>query len=184
MIEQDRRVAETMRKEGSRLRGFIRRRVPNEADVEDLVQGVFFELVKAHRLLLLIDTVSGWLFSVARNRITDFFRKKRPELLSSVTVADEDSAFLDIAEMLPSPGAGPEAAYARKLLLEELQAALAELPAEQREVFVAHELEGRSFKELAAESGVKINTLLARKHYAIERLRVRLQRVHDEMARR
>jgi len=184
MIEQDLRVAKAMREEEARLRSFIRRRVPNEADVEDLLQEVFFELVRAHRLLLPIDYVSGWLFSVARNRITDFFRKKRPEQLGSAVVADEDGVSLDIAEMLPSPDAGPEAAYARKLLLEELKAALAELPAEQREVFVAHELEGRSFKDLAAQSGVKIGTLLARKHYAVERLRVRLQRVHDEMTRK
>ncbi len=184
MIEQDRRVAETMREEGARLRSFIRRRVPNEADVEDLLQEVFFELVRAHRILLPIDSVSGWLFSVARNRITDFFRKRRPEQLSSAAGAKEEGESLDILEMLPSPDAGPEAAYARKVLLEELKAALAELPPEQREVFVAHELEGRSFKELAAESGVKISTLLARKHYAVERLRVRLQRVHDEMKRR
>ena len=112
MIEQDRLVAETMRKEGSRLRSFIRRRVPNEADVEDLVQEVFFELVRAHRLLLPIDVVSGWLFAVARNRITDFFRKRRPERLGSATGADEDGEFLDIVEMLPSPDAGPEAAAA------------------------------------------------------------------------
>ena len=184
MIEQDRLVAETMRKEGSRLRSFIRRRVPNEADVEDLVQEVFFELVRAHRLLMPIDVVGGWLFAVARNRITDLFRKRRPERPGSATGADEDGEFLDIVEMLPSPDAGPEAAYARKLLLAELQAALADLPPEQREIFVAHELEGRSFKELAAESGVKMSTLLARKHYAVERLRARLQRVHDEMARK
>jgi len=182
MIEQDRRVAETMRQEAPRLRNFIRRRVPNEADVEDLVQEVFYELVRAHRLLLPIDAVSGWLFSVARNRITDFFRKKRPE--QPGRAADEDGEFRDIVEMLPSHDAGPEAAYARKLLLEELKAALAELPPEQREVFIAHELEGRSFKELAAESGLKMSTLLARKHYAVERMRVRLQRVHDEMKRR
>jgi len=184
MMEQDRRVAETMRAEGSRLRSFIRRRVPNEADVEDLVQEVFFELVRAHRLLLPIDTISGWLFAVARNRVTDFFRKKRPEQPGSAAVSDEDSESLDIVEMLPSRDAGPEAEYARKLLLKELAAALAELPAEQRDVFVAHELEGRSFKELSAESGVKVSTLLARKHYAVERLRLRLQRTHDEMKRK
>jgi len=178
MIEQDRQIAAVIAKERPRLRSFIRRRVPNDADAEDLLQDVFFELVEAHRLLTPIDFVTGWLFRVARNRITDLFRKKRPEAFG--LLEDEDGNLLDVEDLLPSPDAGPEAEYKRKLLLDELQRALAELPADQRDVFVAHELEGRSFKELSAESGVSVNTLLSRKRYAVLHLRRRLQTVHDE----
>jgi RNA polymerase sigma factor (sigma-70 family) len=178
MIEQDRQIAAVIAKERPRLRSFIRRRVPNDADAEDLLQDVFFELVEAHRLLTPIDFVTGWLFRVARNRITDLFRKKRLEAFG--LLEDEDGNLLDVEDLLPSPDAGPEARYNRTLLLDELQQALAELPAEQRDVFVAHELEGRSFKELSAESGVSVNTLLSRKRYAVLHLRRRLQTVHDE----
>src|SRR5664279_3830678 len=167
MIEQDREISVVVAEQRSRLRNFIRRRVPNESDVEDLLQEVFFELVRAHRLLLPIDYVTGWLFRVARNRITDLFRKKRPESFTDAAVEDEDGELLHIEDMLPSSDAGPEALYLRSVLLEALQFALAELPPEQREVFVAHELEGRSFKELSAESGVSMNTLLSRKRYAV-----------------
>jgi RNA polymerase sigma factor (sigma-70 family) len=180
MIEQDRQIADVIAKERTRLRSFIRRRVSNDADAEDLLQDVFFELVQAQRLLTPIDFVTGWLFRVARNRITDLFRKKRPEAFSDVMEEDEDGALLEIEDLLPSPEAGPEAEYDRAVLLEELQQALAELPADQRDVFVAHELEGRSFKELSAESGVSVNTLLSRKRYAVLHLRKRLQTVHDE----
>ena len=180
MIEQARQIAEVIDKERPRLRNFIRRRVPNDADAEDLLQDVFFELVEAHRLLTPIDFVTGWLFRVARNRITDLFRKKRPEAFSDAVREDEDGNLLDVEDLLPSPDAGPEAQYNRKLLLDELQRALAELPAEQRDIFVAHELEGRSFKELSAESGVGVNTLVSRKRYAVLHLRRRLQTVHDE----
>jgi RNA polymerase sigma factor (sigma-70 family) len=184
MIEQDRRISEVMTAERSRLRNFIRKRVPNESDVEDLVQEVFYELVQAHRLLMPIDYVTGWLFRVARNRITDLFRKKKPENFSDTAVDDEDGESLQIEDLLPSPEAGPEAQYLRSLLLRELEFALAELPAEQREVFIAHELEGRSFKELSAESGVNINTLLARKRYAVLHLRESLQSIHDEFLKK
>jgi RNA polymerase sigma factor (sigma-70 family) len=184
MIEQDRQISEVMAEEGSRLRSFIRRRVPNDADVEDLVQEVFFELVRAHRLLLPIDYVAGWLFRVARNRITDLFRKRKPQNFSDAAVEDDEGELLDLGELLPSPDAGPEALYLRRMLLEELEAALGELPGEQREVFVAHELEGRSFKELSAESGVSVNTLLSRKRYAVLHLRERLQSLHDEFMRK
>jgi RNA polymerase sigma factor (sigma-70 family) len=180
MIEQDRQIADVIAKERPRLRSFIRRRVANEADAEDLLQDVFYELVEAHRLLTPIDFVTGWLFRVARNRITDLFRKKRPELFSDEMLEDEDGNLLDVEDLLLSPEAGPEAQYSQRLLLDELQQALAELPAEQRDVFVAHELEGRSFKELSAESGVSVNTLLSRKRYAVLHLRGRLQTVHDE----
>jgi RNA polymerase sigma factor (sigma-70 family) len=180
MIEQDRQIADVIAKERPRLRSFIRRRVQNDEDAEDLLQDVFFELVQANRLLTPIDFVTGWLFRVARNRITDLFRKKRPEAFSNVMEEGEDGDLLEMEDLLPSPAAGPEAEYSRAVLLDELQRALAELPAEQRDVFVAHELEGRSFKELSAESGVSVNTLLSRKRYAVLQLRERLQTVHDD----
>jgi len=180
MIEQDRQIADVIAKERPRLRNFIRRRVPNDADVEDLLQDVFFQLVQAYRLLTPIDFVTGWLFRVARNRITDLFRKKRPAAFSDEMVEGEDGELLDIGDMLPSPEAGPEALYFRNVLLDELDVALGELPVEQREVFVAHEMEGRSFKELSAESGVSVNTLLSRKRYAVLHLRERLQLVSEE----
>jgi RNA polymerase sigma factor (sigma-70 family) len=178
--EQDRKISAVIAREGSRLRNFIRKRVPIEADVEDLVQEVFYELVAANRLLTPIDYLTGWLFQVARNRITDFFRKKKPENFSDGAVMDEDGELLNVEDLLPSSDAGPEALYVRSVLLDELEFALAELPDEQREVFVAHEVEGRSFKELSVESGVNVNTLLSRKRYAVLALRERLQSIHDE----
>jgi RNA polymerase sigma factor (sigma-70 family) len=182
MTEKDREITEIIAEERSRLRNFIRRRVPDPADAEDIVQEVFSELVEANRLLMPIEHVTGWLFRVARNRITDLFRKTKPETFSDAAVESEDDDVLRIEDLLPSPEAGPEALYARSVLLHELEAALAELPAEQRAVFIAHELEGRSFKELAAESGVNVNTLLSRKRYAVLHLRTRLQNIHDEFA--
>jgi RNA polymerase sigma factor (sigma-70 family) len=184
MIEQDRQIAAVVAEEGSRLRNFIRRRVPNDADVEDLLQEVFAELVEATRLLKPIDYVTGWLFRVARNRITDFFRKKRPEAFSEAIGEDEEGVALDIEDLLPSPDAGPDALYMRHMLLDELQLAFAELPVEQREVFIAHEMEGRSFKELSAETGINVNTLLSRKRYAVLHLRERLRSIHDEFLRK
>lgn len=183
MTETDRPIAEIFAEERSRLRHFIRKRVPNEADAEDLLQDVFSRLVEANRLLMPIDHVTGWLFRVARNRITDFFRKKEPEPFSDATIEDADGELLRIEDLLPSPDAGPEAHYLRSLLFDELEIALDELPEEQRSVFVAHELEGRSFKELSAETGVNVNTLLARKHYAVLHLRERLQDVYDELTK-
>ena len=179
-LEQDQRISEVVKREGSRLRNFIRRRVPDARDAEDVLQDVFYRLVEANRLLMPIDHVTGWLFRVARNRITDLFRKKKPELFSDAAVEDEDGELLQIEDLLPSPDAGPEALYFRNLLLDELELALDELPDEQREVFVAHELEGRSFKELAEETGVSVNTLLSRKRYALLHLRERLQSICDE----
>jgi RNA polymerase sigma factor (sigma-70 family) len=184
MIEQDRQIAEVIAEERPRLRNFIRRRVPNEEDVDDLLQEVFSELVEAYRLLTPIDFVTGWLYRVARNRITDLFRKKKPENFSDLAVADEEGGFLTIDDLLPSPDDGPEALYVRNALLDELEQALAELPREQRDVFVAHELEGRSFKEMSAETGVSVNTLLSRKRYAVLHLRHRLQNIHDEVLRK
>jgi RNA polymerase sigma factor (sigma-70 family) len=179
-LEQDQRISEVVERERSRLRNFIRGRVPDPGDAEDILQEVFYELVEANRLLMPIEHVGGWLFRVARNRITDLFRKKKPELFSDAGVVDEEGEMLRLEEMLPSPDAGPEAAYARSVLLDELELAVDELPDEQREVFIAHELEGRSFNEMAAETGVSVNTLLSRKRYAVLHLRERLQSIYDE----
>ena len=183
MTEQDLRISEIIAEEGHRLRNFIRRRVPNEADAEDLLQDVFSALVEANRLLMPIEHVGGWLFRVARNRITDLFRRKQSEPIRDAAVEDEDGEPLRIADLLPSPDAGPEARYMRNMFLEELVVALEELPDEQRDVFVAHELEGRSFRELSAESGINMNTLLARKRYAVIHLRDRLKDIHDELSK-
>jgi RNA polymerase sigma factor (sigma-70 family) len=180
MTEDDHQISEIITKERSRLRAFIRRRVPDPSDVEDIVQEVFYRLVEANRLLMPIEHVTGWLFRVARNRITDLFRKSKAERFSDAVVEGEDGEMLQIEDLLPSPDAGPEALYARHVLLDELEDALDELPDEQRDVFVAHELEGRSFKELSAESGVSVNTLLSRKRYAVLHLRKRLQSIYDE----
>jgi RNA polymerase sigma factor (sigma-70 family) len=182
MIEQDRQIFDVIAKERPRLRNFIRRRVPDEADVEDLVQEVFFELVQAHRLLKPIDYVTGWLYTVARNRITDLFRKRKPQPFADIAIEGEDGELLNFEDMLPSSAAGPEALYIRGVIFDALEAAIAELPADQREVFIAHEFDGRSFKEIAEETGVNFNTLLARKRYAVRHLRERLQTVYDELS--
>jgi RNA polymerase sigma factor (sigma-70 family) len=175
---QDRRISEAVEREQSRLRRFIRSRVADAGDAEDLLQEVFFELVEAYRLMKPVEQVGAWLFRVARNRITDWFRKKKPVTFADAAGDSEPGdGFIDL---LPSPEAGPEAEYARRVLLEELDAALEELPEEQRAVFVAHEIEGRSFKDLAARTGVPVNTLLSRKHYAVLHLRRRLQAIYDE----
>ena len=179
MAENDSRISEIVAAEGSRLRAFIRRRVPDTSDVEDILQEVFYRLVEANRLLMPIEHVTGWLFRVARNRITDLFRKSEPESLGEA-IESEDGEMLRLEDLLPSPDAGPDALYVRHVVLEEIEYALAELPEEQREVFIAHELEGRSFKELSAETGVNVNTLLSRKRYAVLHLRDRLQTIYDE----
>ncbi len=182
-LEQDERISEVVKREQSRLRNFIRRRVPDARDAEDILQDVFYDLVEANRLLMPIEHVTGWLFRVARNRITDLLRKKKPESFRDTAVADENDELLLLEDLLPSPDAGPEAHYARNVLLDELELAVGELPEEQREVFVAHELEGRSFKEMAAETGVNVNTLLSRKRYAVLHLRERLQNIYDEFTK-
>jgi len=183
MSEQDQRISEAITRDEPRLRNFIRRRVADRADAEDILQDVFYELVEANRLLMPIDHVTGWLFRVARNRIIDLFRKKRPESFSEIDAADKDDERLPLEELLPSPDAGPDALYARNMLLHELERAIDELPEEQREVFIAHELEGRSFKEIAAQTGVSLNTLLSRKRYAVLHLRERLQNVYDDFTK-
>src|SRR6187431_1582318 len=182
-LEQDQRISKVVKREQFRLRNFIRQRVPDPRDAEDILQDVFAELVEANRLLMPIEHVTGWLFRVARNRITDLFRKKKPESLSDAAIsgdAEEDDERLRLEDLLPSPDAGPDALYARNVLLDALELAVAELPEEQRAVFIAHELEGRSFREMAAETGVSVNTLLSRKRYAVLHLRERLQNVYDE----
>ncbi len=177
--EQNRRIVETVEREQGRLRNFIRRRVLDESDVEDILQEVFYELVQAYRMMKPLEQVGAWLFRVARNRIIDRFRGRRQAAPAiSTEVVEEADRFP--WEDLPSPDAGPEAAYARELLLEEIDAALDELPQEQRDVFVAHEFEGRSFRELAAATGLSVNTLLSRKHYAVVYLRRRLRSVYEE----
>jgi RNA polymerase sigma factor (sigma-70 family) len=176
--EQDRRISETVGQEQSRLRSFIRRRVPDPRDAEDILQDVFYELVEANRLLMPIEHVGAWLYRVARNRITDLFRKKKPEAFRDTLDDEGEPLFLE--DLLPSPDAGPDAQYARNVLIDELHHAINELPEEQREVFVAHEIDGQSFKQIAAETGVSLNTLLSRKRYAVLHLRQRLQALYNE----
>jgi RNA polymerase sigma factor (sigma-70 family) len=175
--EPDRRTSEVVEREGSRLLTFIRRRVPDPRDAEDILQDVFCELLEANRRLMPIEHVTAWLFRVARNRIVDLFRSKKPESLAAAPIRGDQH--LSLEDLLPSTDAGPAALYARRVLLTELELAVGELPSAQRHVFVAHELEGRSFKELAASAGVGVNTLLSRKRYAVLRLRRRLQAVRD-----
>ena len=182
-IEQDRRISTVLKAEGARLRNFIRKRVPDEADAEDILQEVFYEFVQTYRLLKPIEQAGAWLFRVARNRIIDRFRKSRRDPLQSEPLLNEEGERLALEDLLPSPEEGPEALYIRRVLLEEIGTAIDELPEEQRSVFVAHEIEGRSFKEMAAETGISINTLLARKRYAVQFLRRRLQSVYDEFSK-
>jgi RNA polymerase sigma factor (sigma-70 family) len=178
--EQNRRISEVIQRERRRLFLFIRKRVDDEGDAEDILQDVFYELIEAYRMMKPIEQVGSWLYRVARNRIIDLFRKRRPEKLGQTPFNVRADEALLLEDLLPSPDAGPDAMYARSLLLEELDAALQELPEEQREVFVAHEMDGRSFKQLADETGLSINTLLSRKRYATLHLRRRLQAIYDE----
>jgi RNA polymerase sigma factor (sigma-70 family) len=181
MADQDQRISEAFTREQGRLRNFIRKRVIDTGDVEDILQDVFYELVEAYRTMVPVEHISAWLFQVARNKIVDLFRKKKPEASINRTInASEEGESLVLEDLLPSPDAGPEAAYARAVLIEELELALEELPEEQREIFVAHEIEGYSFKELTAITGLSVNTLLSRKHYAVIQLRQRLQAIYDE----
>jgi RNA polymerase sigma factor (sigma-70 family) len=182
-FEQDRRISEVVEKERSRLRNFIRKRVLDPRDAEDILQDVFFELVEANRLLMPIDHVTGWLFRVARNRIIDLFRKKQPESINKSVASDDYEDLLQLEDLLPSSDAGPEALYLRNAILEEFELALDELPEEQRRVFVSHEIEGQSFKEISQETGVSVNTLLSRKRYAVLHLRERLRTIYDEFTK-
>jgi len=183
MADQDHQISQVVVQERSRLLNFIRRRVPDPLDAEDILQDVFSELVEANRLLMPIDHIAGWLFRVARNRIIDLFRKKKTLLFSDAVIADDDDDSLHFEDLLPSPDAGPDALYARGVLLAAFDLAISELPPEQREVFVAHEIEGLSFKELSGRTGVGINTLLSRKRYAVLHLRERLQDIYDDFTK-
>ena len=180
MVQQDQQISEAIERERPRLRNFIRRRVPDQSDAEDILQEVFSELVEAYRMMKPLEQVTAWLFRVARNRITDLFRSKKREASKDPAVTTEDGETLQWEDLLPAPDAGPESAYVRSVLLEEMDAALDELPEEQREAFVAHEFLGYSFKELAEQTGVSVNTLLSRKHYAVLHLRERLQSIYDD----
>jgi len=180
MTDQDRKIVEVIARERSRLGSFIRRRVADPADAEDILQDVFSELVESVRMVRPIEQIGAWLFQVARNRIIDRFRRRREQPAPVPPDLEGEDGLATLAELLPSPRAGPEAQYARRLLLEELDAALEELPAEQRDVFVAHELEGKSFRELAAQTGLNVNTLLSRKRYAVRHLRDRLRQIVSE----
>jgi RNA polymerase sigma factor (sigma-70 family) len=179
--EQNRRIAETVEREQNRLRNFIRKRILDESEAEDILQEVFYEFVQAYRLMKPIEQAGAWMFRVARNRIIDRFRKRRTESLNAQPEFEgEGGEFFPWEELLPSRDAGPEAAYAREVLIDEIEAALDELPEEQREVFVAHELDGHSFRALAQSTGLSVTTLLSRKHYAVLHLRRRLQAIYDE----
>jgi RNA polymerase sigma factor (sigma-70 family) len=182
MTQPDQRLSDSIKRNYAALRAFIRRRVADQGDAEDILQDVFSELVEAYRMMQPIEQVTAWLYRVARNRIVDRFRRKAREGPAEPRLNDEGEE-LSLEELLPSPDAGPDAAYARTVLLEALDEALEELPEEQRDVFVAHELMGYSFKEIAEQSGVGVNTLLSRKHYAVLHLRERLQSFYDELMR-
>lgn len=179
--DQNRRISEILAREQARLRQFISRSVLDDGDAEDIFQEVFYELVEAYRLMKPVEQMSAWLFRIARNRIIDLFRRQRPSVLGNdVMSPSEDGEPHQWEDLLPSPDSGPEAAYARSVLLDELDAAIDELPEEQRDVFVAHEIEGRSFKEMSKATGVSVSTLLSRKRYAVLRLRTRLESIHSE----
>jgi RNA polymerase sigma factor (sigma-70 family) len=182
--EQDQSIARAMEKDGSRLRNYIRKHVVDLEAAEDILQEVFVELVEAYRLVKPIEQVSGWLFRVAKNRIIDRFRGRRLESLSQDRYGEDDDVAVSLEDLLPSPDSGPEAAYARSVLLDEVDEALREMPEEQRSVFIAHEWEGYSFKELAAETGVSVNTLLSRKRYAVLHLRRRLRSIYEEFQKK
>jgi RNA polymerase sigma factor (sigma-70 family) len=180
MAQTDQRISEAIGRNYSGLRAFIRKRVADQSDAEDILQDVFYELVETYRMMKPVEQVTAWLFRVARNRITDLFRRKTREAPAAEPVVTEEGEELRLEDLLPSPAAGPDAAYARTLLVDALDEALEELPPEQREVFIAHELMGYSFKELSEQSGIPVNTLLSRKHYAVLHLRDRLQSVYEE----
>jgi RNA polymerase sigma factor (sigma-70 family) len=182
IIEQDHLISQAMERDEPRLRSFIRKHVADTSEAEDILQDVFYELIEAYRLMKPVEHVTAWLFRVARNRMIDLFRRKKPSSLNNPISAEEDGDTLE--DLLPSADAGPEAAYARNLLLDALEEALEELPEAQRQVFIAHEMLGQSFKEISAETGLSVNTLLSRKHYAVLYLRQRLQSIYKNFAKK
>ena len=181
IAEQDQLIADVIRRDEPRLRNFIRKRVLDSGDAEDVLQDVFYELIQTYRLMKPVEQVSAWLFRVARNRITDLFRRQQPSSLGGTAYDDDEAHSLE--ELLPSANAGPDALFARNILLDALDEALDELPANQREVFIAHELHGKSFKELAEETGLSVNTLLSRKRYAVLHLRERLLEIDESLGK-
>jgi RNA polymerase sigma factor (sigma-70 family) len=182
MSEQDQFLAEAIEREEPRLRSFIRKRVLDTSDAEDVLQDVFYELISAYRMMKPVEQVTAWMFRVARNRITDLFRRRKTVSLNEPASADGDG--LEVLEdLLPSPDAGPDAEFARGVLLEALEDALDELPEAQREVFLSHEVMGKSFKEMSDETGVSLNTLLARKRYAVLYLRERLKEIQEDFGK-
>jgi RNA polymerase sigma factor (sigma-70 family) len=182
IIEQDELISQALERDEPRLRNFIRKQVADTGEAEDILQDVFYELIETYRLMKPIEHVTAWLFRVARNRMVDLFRRKKPTSLNNPVSAEEGGDTLE--DLLPSADAGPEAAYARNLLLDALEEALEELPATQRQVFIAHEVLGQSFKEISAETGLSVNTLLSRKHYAVLHLRQRLQSIYETFAKK
>jgi RNA polymerase sigma factor (sigma-70 family) len=184
IIEQDKLISQAMERDEPRLRSFIRKHVADTSEAEDIVQDVFYELLEAYRLMRPVEHVTAWLFRVARNRMIDLFRKKKPDSLNEPVISSDDGDTLLLEDLLPSPEASPEAAYARNVLLDALEDALEELPEAQRDVFIAHELTGLSFKEISAETGLNVNTLLSRKRYAVLHLRRNLQSIHDDFVKR
>jgi RNA polymerase sigma factor (sigma-70 family) len=182
IIEQNRLISDAMERDQPRLRSFIRKHIADSNEAEDILQDVFYELIEAYRMMKPVEHVTAWLFRVARNRMVDLFRRKKPNSLNTPVSAETDADTLE--DLLPSSDAGPEAAYARSLLLEALEEALEELPEAQREVFVAHELMGQSFKDISAETGLSVNTLLSRKRYAVLYLRQRLQSIYESYSKK
>jgi RNA polymerase sigma factor (sigma-70 family) len=180
IIEQDRLISDAVERDKPKLRSFIRKHIADTNEAEDILQDVFYELIEAYRLLKPVEHVTAWLYRVARNRMIDLFRRKKPSSLNAPAFADADGDADTLEDLLPSDDAGPEAAYARNLLLDALEEALEELPPAQREVFVAHELMGRSFKDISAETGLSVNTLLSRKRYAVLHLRGSLQEIYKD----
>jgi RNA polymerase sigma factor (sigma-70 family) len=181
IIEQDQLISQALEKDEPRLRNFIRKHVADTGEAEDILQDVFYELIETYRMMKPVEHVTAWLFRVARNRMIDLFRRKKPSSLNNPASAEEDGETLE--DLLPSADAGPEAAFARSLLLDALEEAIEELPEAQRQVFIAHEVLGQSFKEISAETGLSINTLLSRKHYAVLHLRQSLQSIYENFAK-
>ena len=182
IIEQNQLISEALERDQPRLRNFIRKHVTDTSEAEDILQDVFYELLEAYRLMKPIEHVTAWLFRVARNRVVDLFRRKKPSSLNNPASPEADGATLE--DLLPSADYAAQAAYARSLLLDALDDALEELPETQREVFVAHELMGQSFKDISAETGLSVNTLLSRKHYAVLHLRESLQTIYENFVKK
>jgi len=172
-------VEQTVRTERRRLFAFIRHRVRNEADAEDILQDVFYQLVTSYSVTEPIEHLTRWLFTVARNKVIDWYRKRRPHSLA--VEVDDPSAPVNLEEILFDQAANPDELYTRSFIWTELAEALDDLPEEQRDVFVMHELEGKSFKEIAEVTGEPINTLLSRKRYAVRALRESLQELYDDI---